>query len=58
MPVRVVLCPCNALKWDISMWIEILPKKSLNSMVKLIEILTFSNDLVQFICYRNKDQTC
>ena len=24
MPVRVVLCPCKALKWDISMWIEIL----------------------------------
>ena len=24
MPVRVVLCPCKALKWEISMWIEIL----------------------------------
>ena len=24
MPVRVVPCPCKALKWDISMWIEIL----------------------------------
>ena len=24
MPVSVVPCPCKALKWDISMWIEIL----------------------------------